>query len=100
MVDAAPDETNGPRSLGWKLARTEGYLSLVLVVSMFLVPSSPPLTEEFGLMLLVSLWALAWLFAIGGARRGRGGARLAAVLSLEILVLEALFIVVVSVWRS
>jgi hypothetical protein len=79
-----------------KLARAEGYLALVFVVVLFLSPLFPPLPEPLGLAVGICIWASGWLFAISGVRRGRGGARVAAIISLIVLVLHAVLVLVIA----
>jgi len=43
------------------------------------------------------LWLFAWLFAISGARRAKGTARLAAIASLTVLTFHAILLVLVAV---
>jgi hypothetical protein len=69
-------------------------VALVLVVAMFL--PFPRLTNPYGLMLGVTLWGLAWLFAISAMRRGRGGARVAGRVSFVVLVCHAVALVVIA----
>ncbi len=72
-----------------KLTKAEGYLALAFVIALFLGPLFPPLPEPLGLAVGASIWACGWLFAISGVRHGRGGAQVAAIISLVILVLHA-----------
>jgi len=85
-----------PGKVAAKLSRAEGYLALVFVVALFLSGLYPPLPEPIGMAVGISIWACGWLFAISGVRRGRGGARVAANVSLIVLVLHAMLIIVVA----
>jgi hypothetical protein len=95
-VPVAPDSMDGRGKAAAKLARVEGYLALLFVVALFLSPLLPRWPEPFGMAVGISVWACGWLFAISGARRGRGGARVAAVVSLVILVLHAMLVLVIA----
>jgi len=79
-----------------KTARVEGYFALFFVLALFLDPLFPPLPGTLGLAVGVSIWACGWLFAISGVRRGRGGARVAAGISLAALILHAALITVIA----
>jgi hypothetical protein len=81
-----------------KIARVEGYLALFCVLALLLDPFFPrlPLPEPLGLAVGVSIWACGWLFAISGVRHGRGGARVAARISLGELILHAALSLVIA----
>jgi hypothetical protein len=68
------------------LASREGYVALGLVALMLLAPDLP---GNIGFLVGISIWGCSWLFAIGGVRRGRGGARVAATIALSLLILHA-----------
>ena len=81
----------------WKPS-TESYVALFLVC----VGVLPPLVLwPLGLHSLITqinpLWLFAWLFAISGARRAKGTARLAAIASLTVLTFHAILLVLVAV---
>jgi hypothetical protein len=63
---------------------------------LFLSPQFPPLPEPIGLAVGILIWACSWLFAISGVRRGRGGARVCAIISLVVLVLHAVLALVIA----
>jgi hypothetical protein len=97
MVDPVESETTQGRGPGGsRLARAEGYLALFFVVVLLLSPLLPSLPGPVGLAFGVSIWACGWLFAISGVRRGRGGARVAAHISLVILVLHAALLLLIA----
>src|SRR5688500_18818726 len=73
-----------------RMATIEGYLSLALVGLMFSAGALQVwFPAPYGFAVGVSAWGIAWLLAISGVRRGRGGARVAASISLGILVVHA-----------
>jgi hypothetical protein len=97
MVNPVETKTTEGRGLGGsRLARAEGYPALSFVFVSFLGPLLPPLPGPVGLAVGVSIWACGWLFAISGVRRGRGGARVAALVSLVILVLHAAVLLLIA----
>jgi hypothetical protein len=96
VAPTATDIIEGTRKRGSRTARIEGYLALIFVVALFLGPAYPPLPEALGVAVGVSIWACGWLFAISGVRHGVGGARVAAVIGLTILVLHAALILIIA----
>jgi hypothetical protein len=86
LPDAVPPEQRPPT---WAQV-VEGYLALALVGLMFAgLVLRVRLPEPAGIVVGVTIWGLAWLFALSGVRRGRGGARAAAWVSLGVLVWHA-----------
>jgi hypothetical protein len=96
MAPSATDTIEAPRKRASRTARLEGYLALLFVVALFLPSGFPPLPEALGVAVGVSIWACGWLFAISGMRHGVGGARVAAIIGLTILVLHAALIVIIA----
>jgi hypothetical protein len=103
MVIAASSETAGATQRSRRLSRfagVEGYLALVImldfVFEMFFGPLLPQFGSPYDPAIVTTLWACGWLFAISGVRHGRGGARVAARLSLAFFVLQAGLIVIVT----
>jgi hypothetical protein len=77
-----------------RIGTVEGYLSLLLLVLLFVQPLlAPPLPEAYELPIGISLWAVAWLLSLSGTRHGLGFGRIAAGLSLSVLSLHALAVV-------
>ncbi len=67
-----------------------GYIALAILGIMFTgMAMLVRLPDPIGLVVGATIWGLAWLFAIGGVRRGRGGARVAAWVSLAVLAMHA-----------
>ena len=90
MVEAPTNPPIPERSRPSRAAAIEGYLSLALVGVMGIwAVLRVQIPGAYGLIVGVVVWGLAWLFAISGMRRGQGGARAAAAISLAILVLHA-----------
>lgn len=76
----------------WKPS-TESYVALVLVCVGVLPPLVRGSVDVHSLMTQISpLWPFAWLFAISGARRAKGAARLAAIASLTVLIFHAILL--------
>jgi hypothetical protein len=96
----APDTIDATRRRFSKIARIEGYLALFFIFALFLGPLFPSLPPALAQAVEVTLWACGWLFAISGVCHGRGGARVAAVISLVILVLHASLILIIASLRS
>jgi len=89
-----PDDPTGtaPPHAAAVVAKVEGFLSLLLI-ALFLgfIGSLRHVTGDFLLesVVLLLLYSGSWLFAIGGARRGAGAGRFAAIASLAILEASA-----------
>src|SRR4051812_6267646 len=100
MAVPVASDTSERRAKGAaKLAHAEGYVALFCVVVSFLVPLFPPLPEPLGFAVGILFWACwpcGWLFAISGVRRGQGGARDAAVLSLGLLVFQVAVVLLIA----
>lgn len=80
-------------------ANIEGYLALLLTFAFVLAPfgmRGPRGGEFVEGPFLLALWIGSLLFGISGARRGRGGARTAAVSALTILAIHAACILTIA----
>ena len=78
-----------------KMSTLEGYLAPLFLALMF-VGASIRLPSPYDLIIGITLWACCWLFAISGVRRGGAGARVAAGLTLTLLILDAVFRLVIT----
>jgi len=77
----------------------EGYIAIVFVILTFVNPvlaAFPRRYATYALAIGIALWGLGWLFSISGVRRNKGGALIAAWLSLAILILHATYSLLVA----
>ena len=66
---------------------------LAFFVSPLLLPAIP---NPFGQGLWITLWGLAWVLSLSGARIGKGGGRVAAGFTLALLSLHAVTFLVIA----
>jgi hypothetical protein len=64
-----------------------GYVALASTVILLLMPSSPPLSEGFGITSFVTLFGVGLAFGLGAVRRGSTGGRVTGGLALLVLSL-------------
>ena len=79
---------------------TESYLALLLVCVGAVPPLVWGLSRDFLSLLMTQaspVCIFAWLFAISGARRASGVARLAAIASLTVLVFDLVLLGLIAV---
>jgi hypothetical protein len=82
-----------------RLASAEGYLAPLFAIPTFYNPILAMLPEKYkyvAVAIRVTLYAFAWLFAVSGARNGKGAARLSASVTLAVLILLAVFSLIVA----
>ena len=64
---------------------------MLVAVMFLLVPVGTDLT-----LIVLAIWARAWLCAMSGSRRAKGLARAAAIFSLVVLVLQGILVALVA----
>jgi hypothetical protein len=90
-----------PQRLTTRMANIEGYLALGFMVAYFAMPLvySVDHPSEIDQAIGFTLWTFWLLFAVSGARRAEGRARVAARVALVAFAVLALFIVILSILR-
>jgi hypothetical protein len=84
MKTPPPDPSKPFRA---SLARgAEGYLSLVFTAVLLVIPFLPRLIEPFETVIGLAVLFLVLVLGLRGSRTGHGGGRIAAWLSLAVLV--------------
>ncbi len=90
-----PKNLSEPARPSWASA-IEGYIALALVAALLafiFFGSAVELQRHYKVGVTLCLWGFAWLFAYSGVKRGKGGARTAAKISVVVLAcLTALFV--------
>lgn len=80
------------------VASVEGYLALAFLVVPFFTPRVDHPSKDMAIVGVI-WWGVAAGLAVGGARLGRGGGRLAGMVALGVLALGLLVVVAASVAR-
>ena len=94
MTNPELEATEDKRRRLSRIAGTEGYLSLLLMIVLltFCPPLSSLISGTYGLLLVFTISVFAVLFAVSGVRHGTGMGRISAVLSLVILVISVVYV--------